>query len=60
MLFRSRRLVQQGVKLMMVMDIVADRDAALPPTTQANIPFSRANDLLDELGEDPVDWSLAS
>ena len=36
---QSRRLVQQGVKLMIVMDIVADRDAALPPTTQRNIPF---------------------
>lgn len=36
---QSRRLVQEGVKLMIVMDIVADRDAALPPTTQRNIPF---------------------
>jgi ABC-type branched-subunit amino acid transport system substrate-binding protein len=36
---QSRRLVQEGVKLMVVEDIVADRDAALPPTTQRNIPF---------------------
>jgi urea transport system substrate-binding protein len=36
---QSRRLVQEGVKLMVVEDIVADRDAALPATTARNIPF---------------------
>ena len=36
---QSRRLVQEGVRLMVTEDIVADRDAALPATTQRNIPF---------------------
>jgi ABC-type branched-subunit amino acid transport system substrate-binding protein len=36
---QSRRLVQEGVELIVVEDIVADRDAALPPATQGNVPF---------------------
>ena len=39
---QSRRLVQQGVKLISVMDIVADRDEAMPPTTQRIIPYIHA------------------
>lgn len=35
----SRLLVSRGARMMVVEDIVADRDAALPAATAANIPF---------------------
>ena len=35
----SRLLVSKGVKMMVLEDIVADRDAALPATTSAKVPF---------------------